>query len=82
MDEVYIDMRKENEWIRKYFDRDFVSIDQLIGCIEDLDDEIENWKEKYEELENDIKDNYRPISYAEQVGVSDRDFIESSAYRW
>ena len=82
MDEVYIDIRKENEWIRKYFDTDFVSIETLLATIEDLDDEIEHWKEKYEDLEEDLRDNYRPIPYAEQVGVSDRDFIESSAYRW
>lgn len=82
MDEVYIDIRKENAWIRKYFNTDFVSIETLLATIEDLDDEIEHWKEKYEDLEEDLRDNYRPIPYAEQVGVSDRDFIESSAYRW
>lgn len=49
MDEVYVDMRKENEWIRKYFHADFVSVSQLIGCIEDLDGEIELLKEKLEE---------------------------------
>ena len=52
MDEVYIDMRKENEWIRKYFNGDLVSIEELIGCIENLDGEIEHWKEKYEELKD------------------------------
>lgn len=50
MDEVYVDMRKENEWIRKYFHADFVSVSQLIGCIEDLDGEIELLKEKLEEV--------------------------------
>ena len=75
MDEVYIDMRKENEWIRKYFTSDLVSIEDLLGCIEDLDGEIEHWKEKYEELEEDLRDNYRPIPYSQQVCVSDRDFI-------
>ena len=75
MNEVFIDIRKENAWIRKYFNADFVSIDQLIGVIEDLDGEVENWKEKYQDLEEDIKENYRPIPYSEQVGVSDRDFL-------
>lgn len=75
MDEVFIDIRKENTWIRKYFDTDFVSIEQLLATIEDLDGEVENWKEKYQDLEEDIKDNYRPIPYSEQVCVSDRDFI-------
>lgn len=75
MDEVFIDIRKENAWIRKYFDTDFVSIEQLLGTIEDLDGIIENWKEKYEDLEEEIKENYRPIPYSKQVGVSDRDFL-------
>ena len=75
MDEVYIDIRKENAWIRKYFTADFVSIEQLLATIEDLDSTIEHWKEKYEDLEEDLRENYRPIPYAEQVCVSDRDFI-------
>ena len=75
MDEVYIDIRKENAWIRKYFNTDFVSIETLLATIEDLDGEVENWKEKYEDLEEDLRENYKPISYAEQVCVSDRDFI-------
>lgn len=75
MNEVYIDMRKENEWIRKYFNADFVSIDQLIGCIEDLDGEVEHLKEEYKSLEQDLKDNYRPIPISEQVGIYNSDFI-------
>ena len=75
MNEVYIDIRKENAWIRKYFNNDFVSIETLLATIEDLDATIENWKEKYEDLEEDLKENYKPIPYAEQVCVSDRDFI-------
>ena len=62
MDEVYIDIRKENAWIKKYFEnKDLVSIGDLISVIEDL--------------EEDLRENYRPIPYAEQVCVSDRDFI-------
>lgn len=53
MNEVFIDMRKENEWIKKYFNADFVSIEQLLGCIEDLDLEIDNLKGKIEELKKD-----------------------------
>ena len=52
MDEVFIDMRYQNDWIKKYFNADFVSISQLIGCIEDLDGEIELLKEKIEEIKN------------------------------
>jgi len=51
MNEVFIDMRKENEWVRKHFNVDFVSIDKLIGCIEDLDGEIENLKEQKQDID-------------------------------
>lgn len=43
-------------------------IDELITDKENLEEEIKS-------LKQDIEDNYRPIPIAEQVGVSDRDFI-------
>lgn len=50
MDEVYINMKEQNDWLKKYFkNRDFVSVDDLISCIEDLDYEIYKLKEKAEE---------------------------------
>ena len=69
MNEVYIDMRKENKWISKYFTKDLVSIDELLNCIEDLDSEIEGLKltikelskseeEKYEDHLCELADNY------------------------
>ena len=76
MDNVYIKTQDVNKWIGKYFpNKDLISIDDLIGCIEDLDSEVERLKEKYEDLEQDLEDNYRPIPVSEQVGISDRDFI-------
>lgn len=51
MNEVFIDMRKENEWVKKYFNADFVSIDNLISCIENLDSELEHLKENQEDIE-------------------------------
>lgn len=74
MTDVYI--RKEDlpRWIAKYFKKDLISIDDLLGCIEDLDSDVENLKSKLEDLENDIEENYRRIPVAEQVGISDKDF--------
>lgn len=81
MDNVYI--KKEDLYQYKgtyevfnrlFKNKDLISIDDLISCIEDLDSEVEDWKIKYEELQNDLEDNYRPISQAEQYEVSDRDF--------
>lgn len=71
MNEVYIDMRKENEWIRKHFDKDLVSIEELLDKIEDLDSDVEYWKEKYGDLIKDLRDNYKPIPYKDQIGVND-----------
>lgn len=60
MNEVFIDIRKENEWIRKHFEnKDFVSIDDLVNCIENLILEIDNMKEKYEDEIETIKDNVK-----------------------
>ena len=62
MNEVYIDMRKENEWIKKYFDTDFVSIESLLNCIEDLDIKIDSLKEKIKLLQEDLKLTEPPTS--------------------
>ena len=53
MEEVYIDIRKENKWIQKYFDTDFVSISNLISTIEDLDGKIEQLQEEIKNLQDE-----------------------------
>ena len=50
MNEVYIDIRQENEWIRKYFTTDWVSVKQLLDCIEELDDAKATLIEQIQEL--------------------------------
>lgn len=52
-----------------------VSADSIIPIIEDLLCEIERLEEQKEEIENDLKENYRSIPVSEQYGVSDKDFI-------
>ena len=76
MDQVYIKKEDVDKWIGKYFpNKDLISIDDLIRCIEDLDSEVKRLEEKIEDVEQDIEDNYRPIPVSEQVGISDKDFI-------
>lgn len=75
MNEIYVKTNELNSWTAKYFDKDLISIDDLITVIEDLDSEIENWKEKYDDLLQDLKDNYQPISKSKQYEISDDDFI-------
>lgn len=71
MNEVYIDMRKENEWIRKHFTKDLVSIEDLLGCIEDLDGEVERLQEELETKEEFIAQMqgelkvYDPFNYGD-----------------
>lgn len=53
MDSVYINGCDLNDWILEHLpsNRDWFSIDDLIGAIEDMDGEINSLKEKYQELE-------------------------------
>ena len=46
---------------------DYNEFDKLMTINEDLFFEYESLKEKFEDLENDIKDNYRKIPIEEQV---------------
>lgn len=68
MNNVYIKTTELNSWITKYFpNKDLITIDDLIGCIEDLDSEITKLLEQIEDREQDIQDNYKRIEYASQI---------------
>ncbi len=69
MNEVYIRAEDLNKWIVRNLpdNQDLYSIDDLIGAIENMDEEIERLREQVDDLEQDIQDNYRPISRVEQV---------------
>ena len=54
---------------------DFVPVENILPMIQDLVSEVDKLQEKYDDFEQQVKDNYKPISYAEQVGYSERDFI-------
>ena len=45
-----------------------IEIETFITIIEDLICEVEHQKEKYEDLEQDLRDNYEPVSVEKQVG--------------
>lgn len=55
--------------------KDVYTWDEIIGIMEDMESELHSLQEEYDDFKQDVKDNYRPMSYAEQVGISDRDFI-------
>lgn len=49
--------------------------DDVIRLLEDLVGKYQILKKEFEDYKQDVEDNYRPISIAEQVDISDRDFI-------
>lgn len=49
--------------------------DDLIDLLEEIVSEYEHLQDKYDDLEQQIEENYRPIPVAEQYGISDKDFI-------
>lgn len=53
----------------------YIDSETLLTMVEDLIIEVDRLQEEIEDMEQDIQDNYKPISYAEQVGISDSDFI-------
>ena len=56
MKNVYVDIRNENEWIRKTFEnKDFVSIDEIFNKIDDMLGDIEFLKEKIEEMKQNVE---------------------------
>lgn len=78
MDEIFMRTWTLPEWLaKKHFkEKDYYSIDELIAIIEDLDGELEQVKEEYEDFKRDVEDNYKRISVAEQVGIDDSDFYD------
>ncbi len=68
MDKVLINIEEE-EWLKKFFNTDYVSIDDLFNCIEKLDSEIYELKERIEELTDpefdkpDPYDRWRDLQY-------------------
>ena len=55
---------------------EFVPSKSILPMIQDLVHEIDVLKEKQEEFEQDVEDNYRPISYGEQIGFNEKDFYK------
>lgn len=49
-------------------------IEELESIIEEKNDLIQRLEEELDDFKRDVEDNYRPLTYAELVGISDRDF--------
>lgn len=53
----------------------YLTTESMIMIIDDLLVELDKLQDKLSNLENDLNDNYRPIPVAEQIGISEKDFI-------
>ena len=75
MNEVYIKVEDLGGVIDKYFKgKDLITVIELIGLCEDLSCDLERLQEEYEDLQEQLRDNYRPISEYTMYGLNERDF--------
>lgn len=58
MNEIYIKKTDLNKWVAKYFNEDLISVQDLLRCIEDLDGDLENLKEKFEDYKENVEENF------------------------
>ena len=68
MNEVFIKVKGDAYLEKVFTDKDIISIDELISKFQSLIDDVEYLQEKVNDLENDIRDNYRPITKEEMYG--------------
>ena len=62
MDEIYIRAESLGKYVVRHFriQKDLYTLDEIIGLMQDMDDDICNLKDKIEQLERDIEVNYKP----------------------
>ena len=57
-----------------FINKKYISIDDMIDKLQELDSESEEIREKYTDLISDVEDNYERIPISRQVGIYDEDF--------
>ena len=70
--EVLINVKECNNEI---FKKDLYTPEELIEIIEDLQNQIDDLREEKKEFEQQVEDNYRPLSAYELTGMTVRDFV-------
>ena len=61
MKNVYIDS-SESLWLDKIFNKDLVTIDELLDKLEDLIIENDELKEELDDLKRDVEENYKRVN--------------------
>ena len=75
MNQIYINIKDMSEcYLKKYLQeqlkKDIVSIDEILGLLEDLKGDYDSLEEEFEDFKKNVEDNYKPVSYEEQIGYS------------
>lgn len=73
MENIYIKTSELSNWFaEKHFkDKDLISVLDLICLAENLDSDYEKRTEEYEDLIEDVRDNYKFIGMKEAVGYDE-----------
>lgn len=58
--------------LESFQDKDIYTWDEIINRIEDLEAELHTEREKREDLERDMEDNYRKVTVEEQIDYNER----------
>ena len=73
MDELYIKTNNIPSWIADeyFYGKDIVSIEEILCAMDNIKDDLEYWKEKYEDFRQDVEDNYKFIGEREAIGYDE-----------
>lgn len=75
MENIYVDISGISHTLSNYFNKEQVSIEELLGALEEVIDAKDYIEEELEDFKRNLEENFRPIPISEQVGISDKDFI-------
>ena len=68
-----INMKPYN--LESFKEKDIYTWEEIINTIENLECDLHTKEEELENLQKDLKDNFKRISISEQVGINNNDFI-------
>ena len=74
MDDILIRTDGLPQWLtERYFkNTDLISIETLIGTLEDVSDDLKQLQEEFEDFKQEVNDNYKFVGQAEQVGYNEQ----------
>lgn len=74
MERLIVDISGTSYTLSKYFNKEQVSLEEILGALEEMIDAKEHAEEELEDFKRNLEENFKPIPISEQVGISDRDF--------